>query len=97
MSSTSARLVAANTITFKVTGQTGIVIPTGATVLCFHNGTDIVSSGFPSTTGAQPAYTLPAADGTNGQALVTNGSGALSFGSAGISTGKAIAMAMIFG
>ncbi len=39
----------------------------------------------------------PTVDGTSGQALVTNGSGTLSFGSAGISTGKAIAMAMIFG
>lgn len=42
-------------------------------------------------------FTLPVADGANGQALVTNGSGTLSFGSAGISTGKSIAMAMIFG
>jgi hypothetical protein len=39
----------------------------------------------------------PTADGTSGQAVVTDGSGNLSFGSAGISTGKAIAMAMIFG
>lgn len=39
----------------------------------------------------------PTVDGTSGQALVTNGTGTLSFGSAGISTGKAIAMAMIFG
>jgi hypothetical protein len=39
----------------------------------------------------------PTADGTSGQAVVTNGSGTLSFGTAGISTGKAIAMAMIFG
>ena len=39
----------------------------------------------------------PTADGTSGQALVTNGSGTLSFGTAGITTGKAIAMAMIFG
>ena len=31
------------------------------------------------------------------QALITNGSGTLSFGSAGISTGKAIAMAIVFG
>ena len=93
----TTRSSAANTITFKVTGQTGILIPTGGTVLCFHNGTDIVSSGFPSTTGAQPAYTLPAADGTANQALITNCSGVVSFGSAGVSTGKAIAMAMIFG
>ena len=43
------------------------------------------------------ALTLPTSDGTNGQALVTNGSGTISFGSAGISTGKAIAMAIVFG
>ena len=41
--------------------------------------------------------TFPNADGSADQALVTNGSGTLSFGSAGISTGKAIAMALIFG
>ena len=95
--SNTTRSAPANTITFKVTGQTGILIPTGGTVLCFHNGTDIISSGFPSTTGTQPTYTLPSADGTANQALVTNGSGVVSFGDAGISTGKAIAMAMIFG
>lgn len=43
------------------------------------------------------AFTLPTSDGTSGQALVTNGSGTISFGSAGISTGKAIAMAIVFG
>ena len=41
--------------------------------------------------------TYPTSDGTSGQALVTNGSGTISFGSAGISTGKAIAMAIVFG
>ena len=40
---------------------------------------------------------FPNADGSADQALITNGSGTLSFGSAGISTGKAIAMALIFG
>ena len=39
----------------------------------------------------------PTADGASGQAVVTDGAGNLSFGSAGVSTGKAIAMAMIFG
>lgn len=39
----------------------------------------------------------PTADGTSGQAVLTDGSGNLSFGSAGISTGKAIAMAIVFG
>jgi len=43
------------------------------------------------------ALTLPTSDGADGQALVTNGSGTISFGSAGISTGKAIAMAIVFG
>jgi hypothetical protein len=43
------------------------------------------------------AFTLPTADGTSGQAITTNGSGALSFADAGIGTGKAIAMAIVFG
>jgi hypothetical protein len=50
-----------------------------------------------STVSASYTLTLPTADGTSGQAIVTNGSGALSFGAAGISTGKAIAMAIVFG
>ena len=41
--------------------------------------------------------TFPNADGSADQALITNGSGTLSFGSAGITTGKAIAMAIVFG
>ena len=41
--------------------------------------------------------TYPSADGSAGQAVATDGAGSLSFGSAGVSTGKAIAMAMIFG
>jgi hypothetical protein len=40
---------------------------------------------------------LPSADGTSGQGILTDGSGVLSFGSVGISTGKAIAMAIVFG
>jgi len=92
-----------NTITFKVTGASGILIPQYGNIFCYHDGTDIRSSGMISTRGsagtraAQAAYTLPAADGTASQALVTDGSGSVSFGSAGISTGKAIAMALIFG
>ena len=71
-----------------------------------HNGTDIISSGMPSTKGsagvlgAQPAYGLPSADGSASQVLQTDGSGVVTFATlpaAGISTGKAIAMAMIFG
>lgn len=51
----------------------------------------------PGTVANSYTLTLPAADGTSGQAIVTDGAGTLSFGNAGISTGKSIAMAMIFG
>ena len=51
----------------------------------------------PATVASNVTFTLPGTDGSSGQALLTNGSGGLSFGSAGVSTGKAIAMAMIFG
>jgi hypothetical protein len=61
------------------------------------NGTNYVSLKAADTIASNVTFTLPAADGSNGQAIITNGSGTLSFGSAGISTGKSIAMAMIFG
>ena len=95
-----------DTITFKVTGQTGIAIPRYGNVWCYHDGTDIRTSGMLSTRGsagtapAQPVYTLPATDGSSSQVLQTDGSGSVTFATlpaAGISTGKAIAMAMIFG
>ena len=41
--------------------------------------------------------TFPNADGSANQALITDGSGTISFGTAGITTGKAIAMAIVFG
>jgi hypothetical protein len=50
-----------------------------------------------ATIASNLSFTLPTADGTNGQAIVTNGSGTLSFATAGITTGKAIAMAIVFG
>lgn len=44
-------------------------------------------------------FTLPTTDGTADQVLKTDGSGTLSFTTvtSGISTGKAIAMAIVFG
>lgn len=44
-------------------------------------------------------FTLPTTDGSSGQVLSTNGSGTLQFSTveAGVSTGKAIAMAIVFG
>jgi hypothetical protein len=144
-------------VTVKVTGQTGVAVPVGATMWLYNNGTDVTNAitNLPSgatvggtaistTTGTvtsvagtgtvngislsgtvtssgnltlggaltgvnlgtQVTGTLPIANGgtglttlgTAGQALVVNsGATALEYGSAGISTGKAIAMAMIFG
>jgi len=95
-----------NTITFKVTGQTGILVPKYSSVFCYHDGTDIRSSGMVATASgagavaAQPAYTLPPADGSANQYLKTDGAGAMSFATlpaAGITTGVAIAMAIVFG
>jgi len=91
------------TLTFKVTSATGVIIPPQSNIFCYHNGTDILTSGMLSTRGSsatlatQAQYTFPSADGSADQALITDGAGSVSFGAAGISTGKAIAMAMIFG
>jgi hypothetical protein len=43
------------------------------------NGTNYVGLKAPASLSADLTYTLPSADGTSGQALVTNGSGVLSF------------------
>jgi hypothetical protein len=55
----------------------------------------------PAAAAGSVTYTLPSTDGAAGQVLSTNGSGLLSWatggGGGGITTGKAIAMAMIFG
>lgn len=64
---------------------------------CESNSHGVTLSGPPHSASATYALELPNADGSSGQALVTNGSGKLSFASAGISTGKAIAMAIVFG
>jgi hypothetical protein len=49
------------------------------------NGTNYVSLSAPSTLASDLSLTLPSADGTNGQALVTNGSGTLSFATVAVS------------
>jgi hypothetical protein len=43
------------------------------------NGTNYVSLSAPATLASDVSFTLPSADGTTGQALITNGSGVLSF------------------
>ena len=97
------------TLTFKTTGETGVVIPPNANIFCYQRDdsstNDIYTSGMLSTRGsagtlaAQAAYSFPSADGSADQILSTDGSGSMSFvtPSAGISTGVAIAMAIVFG
>lgn len=72
-------------------GELAINITDGK--LFFKNNSNVVKIMMTNPAGLN----YPTTDGTTGQAIVTNGSGTLSFGSAGISTGKAIAMAMVFG
>jgi hypothetical protein len=71
----------------------------GATVRLYEdtdNGTNFVGLKAADSIASNVTFTLPAADGTSGQALSTNGSGTLSFASYA-TTGKAIAMALVFG
>jgi len=94
------------TLTFAPTGGTGVVLQQGAKTLVYTNGTvmfDVMADlGNINVAGianneSSTYFTLPSSDGTSGQALTTNGSGQLSFATAGITTGKAIAMAIVFG
>ena len=66
-----------------------------------NTGAEFVGIDAPATVAASYTLTLPAAVGASGTALVTtDGAGTLGFTATstfGISTGKAIAMAMIFG
>jgi hypothetical protein len=84
-------------VTFKTTSGTGATWAAAdkGIKLLYSDGTNIVdvNAGLKTIS----LFTLPAVDGTSGQAILTNGSGTLSFGAAGITTGKAIAMAIVFG
>ena len=84
------------TFTAVTAGQIDITA-TGDLRLQDTTGGQYVALQAPGTISASYTLTMPDADGTSGQALVTNGSGTLSFADAGISTGKAIAMAIVFG
>lgn len=89
-----------------ITGDTSGILglqAAGSTLVTLSGGTVAVSAGLTAdsatiTSGLTAAgLTYPTSDGTDGQAILTDGSGNLTFGAAGISTGKAIAMAIVFG
>ncbi|QDP65041.1 MAG: hypothetical protein Unbinned4834contig1000_77 [Prokaryotic dsDNA virus sp.] len=65
---------------------------------CESNSHGVTLKGPPHSAGATYTLELPdAVASSNGQALVSTTGGKLSFASAGINTGKAIAMAIVFG
>ena len=93
----------ANTIGFSTAGTTRVSISnagldmTNALPIRFQDssGAPFVGLKAPSSVSSNVTFTLPGADGTNGQMLQTNGSGVLSFTTvAGVPTGAVFCMAV---
>ena len=86
----------AHTVGFKTASGTGATFGTTdkGTKIVYSDGTNITDVF--ANQNQIGLFTIPAADGTSGQILSTDGSGNLSF-TDGFSTGKAIAMAIVFG
>jgi hypothetical protein len=80
-----------------VTASQVDITATGDLRLQDTTGGQYVALQAPNTIASSYTLTMPTADGTSGQAMLTDGSGNLTFGNVGISTGKAIAMALVFG
>jgi hypothetical protein len=59
------------------------------------NGSNYVALKAANSIGANLTFTLPNADGSSGQTIITNGTGTLSF-TTPFSTGKSIAMSIVF-
>ena len=90
----------AHSVGFKTTSGTGATFGTTdkGNKIVYSDGTNVIDVF--ANQNQIGLFTIPAADGTTGQVLQTDGSGTLSFTdlpSGGISTGKAIAMAIVFG
>lgn len=83
-------------VTFKTTSGTGATFAAAdkGVKLLYSDGTNITDVN--SQLKTISLFTLPTADGTSGQVIQTNGSAQLSFVTP-FSTGKAIAMAIVFG
>jgi hypothetical protein len=95
---TAANLIATNaTVTNLVMSSTANILSQSAIRFQDTTGGEYVALRAPGTVSASYTLSLPSADGTNGQAIITNGSGTLSFGNAGITAGKSIALTLVFG
>jgi trimeric autotransporter adhesin len=84
------------TVEFKTATGTGFTFATTdkGTRLAYADGTNVVDVNAAFTTISQ--FTLPTADGTADQALITDASGNLSFSGPFATNGKAIAFAIVF-
>ena len=87
----------AGSTNFTYDGTNVAVLNNGALRLYNTAGSFYTGLKVAAAAAATATFTLPSADGTNGQALITNGSGTLSFGNAGITAGKSIALTLVFG
>ena len=87
----------AHQVVFKTTSGSGATFGTtdkGAKIV-YSNGTNVIDVF--ANQNQIGIITIPGSDGTNQQAIVTDGSGTLSFAGPYATTGKAIAMALVFG
>jgi len=86
----------AHTVDFKTTTGTGATFGTTdkGNKIVYSDGTNIIDVF--ANQNQIGLFTVPSADGTSGQLMKTDGSGTLSFTDP-FTTGKAIAMAIVFG
>jgi hypothetical protein len=83
LTETSTNTVSNKTLTTPSINNSATVGGSFKLLEASNNGTNFVALKAPDTLAADVTYTLPTADGTNGQVLATNGSGALSWATGG--------------